>query len=292
MRALAWDDDPNGYMSLLKKALMRTAKISLQIEHDIGRFMEVFKEQTWDFVVTDLVDESKLEGTPEALPGIDIAKRLADKLPLYVITNFYDAFHPGKIGIPDSVVVKSKSMNASWMALDMVDDLDRRGLFVDAHRVFVIYGHDKSIDGLHQEVESFLLGHGLTVEWVKGGNLGNEILNGLLQKMNRCAAFIAICTPDDPIADLATTSIKIAGYQPRQNVLFEMGVAMGLSRGLERLIVLKKGGRKLSEKAKLPSDFGGVLTIRVSDSFDKAIPQLVTRLKQLNVALIEENPSR
>ncbi|MFL5538475.1 MAG: TIR domain-containing protein, partial [Longimicrobiaceae bacterium] len=64
---------------------------------------------------------------------------------------------------------------------------------------------------------------------------------------------------------------------PRQNVLLEIGMAMGLSRGLERLIVLKH------RDATLPSDLGGVLTLNFDDDVSATFPELETRLRELGI---------
>src|SRR5262249_47454288 len=127
-----------------------------------------------------------------------------------------------------------------------------------------IYGRDKRADGARQDVEHFLRGKGVHVITLADAPLRAEIAQGLLNKMNGCGAVVAICTPDDIIGEI---------HQPRPNVFMEIGLALGLSRGLQRLILLQKWGPDPKDQAALPSDLQGILRIQfkgeVSNIFDK-----------------------
>jgi predicted nucleotide-binding protein len=109
---------------------------------------------------------------------------------------------------------------------------------------------------------------------ISGESLQTEILNGLLQRMNECSAFISICTPDDKADD--------GTYRPRQNVLLEMGMAMGLSRGLQRLVPLQRWGPEKQDQAVLPSDLGGIVALRFS-KVENQLDALRSKLEGLGV---------
>ena len=60
-------------------------------------------------------------------------------------------------------------------------------------------------------------------------------------------------------------------------------MALGLSYGLHRLTIMQKWGPRNSNKALLPSDLDGVVTIRFEGSIESKFPELETRLKMLGV---------
>jgi predicted nucleotide-binding protein len=66
-------------------------------------------------------------------------------------------------------------------------------------------------------------------------------------------------------------------FQPRKNVLLEIGMVLGLPRGVNRLIALHGWGDTVEEQATLPSDLSGLLTLRVGsgqvdwDAFRKSL---------------------
>lgn len=94
--------------------------------------------------------------------------------------------------------------------------------------------------------------------------------------MQEAAAFVAICTPDDGVFE-DVSSGKPSYSQPRQNVLLEIGMVLGLPRGVNRLIALHAWGNTVEEQARFPSDLSGLLTLRVEngqvdwDGFQKSL---------------------
>ena len=288
MHGLAWDDDPSEYMTPLAKAIRAIDEsIVLQVTDREDAFVTQYAKKRPDFVITDLAEEDA-SGEPDMSVGVRIAQKCAaDELPVYVITNHYDVLTPAKLGLPEHVQIRSKATPPSWMAMAILDDLGKQGLRVSARRVFVIYGHDRATDGLSDSLIKFLQRRGLEVECIRGNNLDMEILDGLVSRMTGCSAVIAVCTPDDPICDPAMS--RIEKYQPRPNVLLEMGLAMGLSRGLQRLIILQRWGDQIEKMAELPSNFGGVIPIRISGDFANAIPAILSRLSDLGVALLSDD---
>jgi hypothetical protein len=285
MRGLAWDDETgkNSYISRLKAALGSAPfHISLDVEKTETRFLERFQreEEQLDFVITDLQgrDESKpLE------PGLTITRRLADRVQVIVVTNHSDRVDRNRLGIPQNVLIKSKDLLPNWMADEVVGDLRRLGIYFRSDRVFLIYGRDRQTPGLQGEVEHFLRDtlH-LEVEIIRGGNLKQEIFEGLLMRMAECGAFVVLCTPDD---EVRTSDGALVCCQPRQNVLLEMGLAAGLGRGIERLVILQKWGPELNQQAQFPSDLGGVVPIRMLGNFEHYQEQLKAELRKRGVGL-------
>jgi predicted nucleotide-binding protein len=264
-------------MVRLKAALKRLDEnIIFEVMDDQGDFIESFGKRKPEFVVTDLAEQNLDTGEFDMQVGANIATHCAQHVPVYVVTGHYEAIAPGRLGIPDQVQIKSKTLHPSWMATSILEDLKRRGVYVDSKKVFVIYGHDAAMEGLTVEVANYLRSLGLDVDWIRDGNLGTQVLTGLLDKMNSCAAFVAICTPDDKLDGGAR-------FQPRANVLLEMGLAMGLSRGLERLVILQKWGDTVADQAALPSDFGGLIPVRVQVDLHSATTSLRNRLVDLGV---------
>jgi hypothetical protein len=279
MRAIAWDDEigRDSYLKRVAKHL-QTFGVVLDLEKSVDKFLQRLREDSWDFVITDLQGSDK---SKELEPGLTIARRLAHEHQVFIVTSYMESLNRDDHGIPANVVIKSKSLHAGWMAEEIVNDLRRLGLYVKHDRVFLIYGHDRQMPGLKQKVEYYLKTElGLKVEVIQGGNLRQEILDGLVTRMSDCGAFVVLCTPDDEIHD---STGKLARCQPRQNVLLELGLAAGMGRGLERLVILQKWGPSIEHQAQLPSDLGGVVPIRMEGEFEHYKEALKDTLKRLRI---------
>ena len=279
MKALAWDDKPQ-YLELLQRHLVRLG-IQLEIVTSETEFVERFlSEEVWDFVITDLLlEDSPVLGEDEIV-GLRLASEIAASekgraLPIFVITGRYDRITPDS-RLPNNVVIKSKSTSPGWQAGEIRQELSRRGLFVDRKRVFLIHGHDKTAPGATGRVGHFLRGNEIKVVTLGDSALKVEIAQGLLSKMNESGAFVAICTPDDPAGSI---------WQPRPNVFLEIGLALGLSRGPQRLILLQRWGPGKEEQAVLPSDLGGLLTIRFEGEINLQFEKLTEHLRELGIEL-------
>lgn len=281
MRGLAWDDEAGkqSYMNRLKIALAADPfGVSLEVLRNESQFIERFNQGGWDFVITDLQGRDESE-TLE--PGLTIARRLAHQTQVFIVTNYSDRFDRNSIAIPPSVVIKSKKLLPVWMADEVVTDLRRLGVYRRYDHVFLIYGHDRQAAGLRENVESYLKTKlGLTVDVIRGGNLRQEIMEGLLDRMTETGAFVVLCTPDDEVRESNGTLVRC---QPRQNVMLEMGLAAGLGRGIERLIVLQKWGPELHQQAQFPSDLGGVVPIRILGEFEHHAEALAAQLAKLRI---------
>lgn len=278
MRALAWDDKPNDYMAFLARQLYETYAITVEVTSDFEAFQRLFTESEWDFVLGDIYDEGREDG--RAPIGLELARLVADRhqdLPVFLLTRYHNMLTSDDLALPPSIVVKSKSTRPVWMAGDIVKYLKDIGCYVDRRKVFLIYGHDREAEGALERVEHMLMQNDLEIVRISEERLSTEIASGLLNNMNSCAAFIAICTPDDRHED--------GSYHPRQNVILEIGMALGLSRGLQRMTFLQKWGTTPEQKALLPSDLYGVITIRFETDIDHAFPKLLKRLTNLGVQL-------
>ena len=275
MKALSWDDEPHKYLEKLKPHLAEYG-IGLEIESDVSRFLQRLCREKWGFVITDLFSPV-VSGAVEEGPsdGVRIANAVqACGLPLFVITKEYDRA-VAEAALPPSAVLKSKSTLLPWMAYEIIRDLVRLGVPVSSSRVFIICGQDRKARGATEKLSVFLRQKGIEVDTISGKNLQTEILSGLLDRMNKCAAFVAVCTPDDEWKD--------GTRHPRQNVLLEIGIALGLSRGLQRLTILQREGPSPELNASLPSDLHGILTMRFADRIDDIFDDLEHRLKKLGV---------
>jgi hypothetical protein len=279
MNALAWDDEPNGYMADLAHYLLQF-HVKLTICAKEADFIHELNKGDWDFVITDLIREDK--GGNQSPLGAVIAQKAASQHTVFMITQHYQRIDPGKneYGIPPQVIVKSKSTHPGWLAGEICEDLRKRGVYFHHKKVFLIYGHDRLADNATKNVTDYLTDSGLELQMVTPERLFGEIANGLMERMHDCAAFVTICTPDDKV-DVDGKML----YQPRQNVLFEMGMAMGLNRGLEKLVILQRWGKHVEEQAYLPSDLGGVVPIRFEGRVEDKLDDLRKKLVELKVDL-------
>jgi predicted nucleotide-binding protein len=274
MRGLGWDDHPDD-MAGIKDELARYWNTELVIEKDQDEFARRLLLEEWDFVVTDLLDDNDTPYRPSEAVGARNASEAAKKVGVvFILTGTPSPVDLRVLKMPNNVILKSKDERASWLAGDIHRTLVQRGLYVEHNQVFLIYGRDVCADGATSSVHQYLDSLGLTVCKGDVASFSTTIPSDLIKLMHPCAAFIAICTPDDPWE---------AGKRvPRGNVLFEMGIAVGLQRGLERLIILQKWGSKAEEQAVLPSDFGGNVPIRFY-TCENQFPILEERLKKLRV---------
>jgi predicted nucleotide-binding protein len=120
-------------------------------------------------------------------------------------------------------------------------------------------------------VKDHLERSGLDVRTIGPENLTPQILAEVTREMAECAAIVAVCSGDDRGAK------KVR--RPRQNVVFEIGMAVGSIAGLGRLIVLWE------EEVEVPSDLGGVLRIDYSGNPYSRLPALDAALRTRGVDL-------
>lgn len=137
-------------------------------------------------------------------------------------------------------------------------------------QVFVVHGRNESI---RRDIFSFLRAIGLEpTEWTKAVEMAGkatpyvgEILDAMLENAQ---AIVVIMTPDDE-ARLRNDFVGTAdpGYeraltpQPRQNVLFEAGLAMG--RAPDRTVLVEVGQNRPI------SDLAGRHTVRLNNTTER-----------------------
>jgi hypothetical protein len=275
MKGLAWDDDPT-YLESVATVLRRTYDIDLEVEKTVERFQHrVEREDCWAFLVVDLLDERPANRS-RPLVGVDLCVQYSERKLIFLVTREPLRLVTGKVSLPRQVIVKSKELDPGWLALEMVNELKQRGLYINHKKVFLIYGHDRETDGCTNAVENYLRNDlKLEVHKVTPATITGHLLSAILEKMQDAAAFVAICTPDDETSD--------GSRRPRQNVILEMGMAMGLPKGVQRLIVLQRKGDELSKRVSLPSDYQGLLTLTFQDDVTEKFGDLHQRLKLLRV---------
>ncbi len=283
MKGLAWDDDPKGYFERLITTLRNRHNIDLEIEGKPDRFMDRFYQEQWDFVCTDLVNEASDEGE-EDRTGLEIAEKInqenqkgKEHIPIFIVTAHFEKIDPVLSGLGRDVIIKSKRLSQGWMAAEIKQELVERGIFVDPRKVFVISESGALTDGTTECLRQRLDDRGLVVEIISGANLNTSIHQGLLDRMVDCAAVIAVCTADDTLAHGAR--------ETSGNELFEIGNAMGHSRGIQRLTILQQQyGPGENELVSLPSDLGGIVTLRFREpNLTDISAQLENRLRTLGV---------
>ena len=279
MRALAWDDEPEDYFEELREHLEGLG-IEMQIESDPGRVPPLLDSERWDFVITDVLNEkdSSQDGPPM---GVRIGEIVGEKgLPLFVFTGIPSPENLRK-QFPRSTEIHSKRTPPAFAAYEIKRDLRRRGLWTDRRKVFLIYGHDHESSSASKVVREWLMKWGLTIGEISSDSMTATIVEDLLTEMSDSAAVLAVCTPDD---EVVVDGGRDTRRQPRQNVLLEIGMAMGLAGGLTKLTFLQKWDEGRME-AVLPSDLGGVLTMRFKNSVDECGTKVEKRLRDLGVLI-------
>ncbi len=280
MQALAWDDEPEEYFEDLKVHLASYG-IQTEIVSDASSMPALLETKRWDLVITDVFDDKKVahERSPY---GVHIAKLVVEKeLPLYVVSS---APTQEKIGdLPSGVPIYSKRTPPGFVAYEICRDLRRRETWVDLQKVFLIYGHDRDSNDASQVIRAELTRWGLQTATISGDSMEGDIVTDLIDSMRDAAAIIAVCTPDDEVVDSTSTVLY---RQPRQNVLLEIGMAMGLTRRLKKLSFIQRWhAEDKNLQARLPSDLGGVVTMRFRYDVQEILPSLKQRLVDLGVGL-------
>ena len=156
---------------------------------------------------------------------------------------------------------------------------------IDSRKVFVVHGRNLY---LRDAMFTFLRSIGLDpIEWgeaIKTTSQGSPYVGEVLDKaFNTAQAIVVLMTPDDearllepyrgkkePIYETELTP------QPRQNVLFEAGMAMG--RNPKRTVLVEIG------ELRPISDIAGRHTVRLDNSFGKR-QDLVDRLEEAGCAV-------
>ena len=292
MRALAWDDEynpPKGdYMTRLCEELKTHHGIAAEAESDSAVFMERARREHFDFFITDWFDgkakaKSK-SGEPRGALLVSELRNLDRRRPIFVISGLTGRIGSQWLSLARPVYLRSKEVSVPFQAFDMCETLRDLGLLVHRKQVFVIYGHDRTVDGARKRVERWLCERDLQPVLFNALRSQDGMLPDLMRTMNTCAAFIALCTPDD-YCEMGRDR-KDTWWQPRQNVLFEMGMVNGLSRGAHRLTILQKWvDGQPDECAVLPSDWGGYVTVRFADDISAAFESLEHRLREIGVDL-------
>lgn len=272
---LAWDDEPARYMDLLAENLL-LLDIRLDVTSRRPEFLRRFEPGTWNFVVLDLLDESL---DPPDLYGIRLAKNVAEIrrsdpfFPIFVITNQTGLLTPQLYeGIPNNVNVRYKIGDPYSMALLIRDELRLRGAYTNPRKTFLaapMINHAFTPEAA--EIQHWLNERGQNIKPLDEQQSTAEIVESLLTEMAECRAIVVLCSADDARPDRT--------HQPRQNVILELGIALGTLGGLRRLIILKQNS------AEMPTDLGGVVTLNFRNSPSEVFGQFEERLLKLGVDL-------
>lgn len=276
VKGLAWDDKPEEYMYMLRKCLA-DLEIDLEVEDDHGVFLKKFNPGSYDFVVLDLFRDS---GPRFSEVGKKLAARVHegahDKpwFPIFIMTGFLERLRPEHFDdLPTDVLLRYKA-DPVFVAMLIKEDLTRRGVFISRRKVFLIR-HTDHPDGIAVEEWLKAKPRSLGVEFVAPGTLATGITQGLRKKMNDCGGIVAVCTPDEKLSE--------GEWRTRPNIVLEIGMAMGLTRGLDRLVIVKQMG------VERPSNLGDILTLDYKQKADEVFPVLEQRLALIGVDLTGES---
>lgn len=269
MRGLAWDDEYNpdvendkSYAALLQRSFRRWS-LELVVTNSADRFVELYEQADWDLVITDLFDErDTIEGSEgDPSDGLTIARRAARAgIPTYLITKRFDLVDPTKFGLPSSVTVKSKSTKAGWMAKDIVDDLTARGLFRKREKVFLVEDSYSSSNRHFEAVASLVRNMGLQVVTANQANYQSQGFEVLVSAMQNCAAVVSVCSPDT----LSTSETGSQEWGPSPFALLQIGISIGMPRGIERMTLLQVWGETVDTQARLPEFLDKIPTFQIS----------------------------
>jgi CheY-like chemotaxis protein len=271
---LAWDDNPH-YMEVLAENLGRLG-IQMEVVRKSDEFQSRFDSGSWSFVVLDLFDESV---EPPRMRGSELARNVASArasdpfFPIFVLTGEAALLTPQLFdSLPSNVNVHYKISDPYPMALLIRDELRLRGAYTNPRKTFLVapmINNRLSPEGL--EIQTWLNVHGQDTKPLDEMAISGEIIRTLLEEMSECRAIVVLCTADDTWHNQTR--------HPRQNVILELGIALGAGGGLRRLIIIKQ------QTAEIPSDLGGVVTLNFRNSPSEIFKQLEDRLSRLGVDL-------
>lgn len=271
MRALAWDDHPEEYLETLQEYLQKDG-VELVIEKDPERFRRRFLEESWDFVVTDILMDNVPARGAEKLVGQDLAKEAAATHPVFVLTRLNERDRIALLDLPREAVVKTKVTPESFMAWEIVRELALRGLRVRYDNVFLIQGAEKASRRAAAQLEEFLRQECRIQEILKvEGALEREDPRQLVSKMRRCAAIMAVCTADEIYDGMA---------RPGAEILLQLGMAAGLPNSQRRLAILEQQGVAPESRVALPlsliQGFRAPFRQSVAETFEPLVEWLLS----------------
>jgi len=281
MKVLFWDDlghsSDQTFVTVFSRH-MQNAGFTIISTNNIDDIPVEIAHNSFDIVISDVFLKSAEEGKQEAV-GVDIAKKVLEynkHIPVFLITGQIGGINLDEVDIPLNVPIMKKS-DARWLATDIKRHLMFIGKWVDRKKVFLIYGRDEGAIGSRDKVREFLRDKGLNVVELDESRSTTDFPSTLIEDMRVCAAIIAICTPDDKIAN--------DFYQPRQNVLLEVGMALATNSGLSKLNILQLWGDEPDKQANLPSDLGTTMSLRFKSSISDVFPTLIKRLRKQKVEI-------
>lgn len=271
---LAWDDEPAAYMKGLAEELEQIG-IRLEVTAREEEFRDRVRGEQWRFVVLDLLDESF---TPAKETGVALAnltalvKRDDPSFPIFIATNHVTRLSEEVYrALPPNAYARYK-MEASWMAYLIRDELRLRGAYVNPAKVFLVGAMQSGTpDPAPKEVHDWLISRGVQSTPIASSVVDHAILVEILNSMEDSAAIVVVLTADDHMKD--------GEIHGRQNVILELGMALGLGGGMRRVAIVAQGN------VKVPSDLDGYLTLRFRTSPQEVLPELETRLRRMGVAL-------
>ena len=160
-----------------------------------------------------------------------------------------------------------------------IGNLDRPDNDLAKSRVFVVYGRNQNA---RSAMNTFLRSIGLTpLDWGElieaCGTPSPHTIDIVDAGFRLAQAVVVLMTPDDEgrlrehlWSETEPDDEKSLRYRPRQNILFEAGMAMSSHR--RRTILIEIG------RINIPSDLFGIFTVRLDNTLDKR-EDLVRRLR-------------
>ena len=289
MKGLAWDDRPGSGMERLRDALHRISdgSMDLHVFSNQEDFALALSKRSYDYYVVDMFEGAQ-SSDPEAsihkestIPsGVGIIENLltipqvaTGERPVYVYSNDPNGSYEQVKRFRQGIVVKDKKARVIWTAREILQDLKNRGVFVDKSRCFLVFANHERTRA--EELEKYLIAGGFTVDKIDAGNVTRGLLTEITQRMNSSGAIIAVCTADDHWRRDNTA-------HPRQNVVLEIGMAVGLARGPERLIILQQSNpSSVEETSQIPSDIRELLTLQFISDISEKHEELLMKLEAI-----------
>jgi hypothetical protein len=275
MRCLSVDDKPEEYIVDLHNNLAHY-NVECTLTTTPQEFLKRWDNEHWDFLTIDLfwVDTPNL--CDVAKHGMDLLERIKASpkgfsIPIFIVTGYQPEVQEIH-DLPTNVRVKSKSTGACFLAFDLVTELRRINRWQDRSSVFLIYGRDCETPAGTEKLRLWFRDRGLTDRCVTPGTAVQDVSREVISAIKECGAVVALCTPDDEWAD--------GSRHPRQNVLLEIGVALGHLGGPDRLAIVQRWGPQVGTRALLPSDLGGLITAKFESKVEEAFASLEERFRR------------
>ena len=290
VRGIAWDDEESKMMRLAD-VLSKSGDVAIEllVKNDEDSFFDAAIREKAQFAVLDIVDEGKEAGSSgvavdldedKTLKGFQLANRLRtmpkwSNRPIFLYTKQTATAVDYQKRIGTNYPIFSKMEPLPYVAYGIIQVLRDQGLCPDFSRAFVIHNAERG--DLVSELQDILQRAGKVTETVNPSNALDHLAIEVTNRIKNCGYVIAICSADH--------RIRGGGIFCKQNVILELGAALGIFGSARRVILLKQNAPENKRAVQLPSDLSGLLYLEFNERIAEIEDKLVARLNEVIIRM-------